>query len=128
MRKLAGLEVCVTVLVTAEILAVPFYHALRDSTRSPLLHSICERILRDEAAHLSYQALTLKLIRRPLGKRVLVVRLLCHSVLFYGTAFLVWRQHRKVFCAAAWGFHRYWSQARLGFARFQKHMEGSSVP
>src|SRR3954469_1861019 len=41
LRKLAGLDVCVTVLVTAEVLAMPFYRALRDATRSPLLRAIC---------------------------------------------------------------------------------------
>src|SRR5216684_6603784 len=69
LRKLAGLEVCAMVLVTAEVLAIPFYQALRDATRSRLLRSICARILCDEAAHLDYQALTIGLIRRPLGER-----------------------------------------------------------
>src|SRR5207248_1114771 len=59
LRKLAGLEACVTVLVTAEVLAIPFYQALRDATGSPLLRSICVRVLCDEVAHLNYQALTL---------------------------------------------------------------------
>src|SRR5438876_7310660 len=52
LRKLAGLELCVMTLVTAEALAIPFYRALRDATRSPLLRGICVRILCDEAAHL----------------------------------------------------------------------------
>src|SRR5215469_18571223 len=72
LRKLAGLEVCVMVLVTTEVLAVPFYQALRDATRSQLLRSICKRILCDEAAHLDYQALTLGFIRRPLSNRARV--------------------------------------------------------
>src|SRR5262249_38189842 len=45
LRKLAGLEACAMVLVTAEVLAVPFYSALRDATRSPLLRALCLRIL-----------------------------------------------------------------------------------
>src|SRR5207245_9502874 len=72
LRKLAGLEVCAMVLVTAEVLAVPFYQALRYATRSPLLRSICMRILCDEAAHLNYQALTLGLVRRPLCNKARV--------------------------------------------------------
>src|SRR5436190_18944795 len=71
-RKLAGLEVCAMALVTAEALAIPFYQALRDATRSRLLRAICARILCDEAAHLNYQALTLGLIRRPLEHRARV--------------------------------------------------------
>src|SRR5438034_6483008 len=65
LRKLAGLEVWAMVLVTAEVLAIPFYQALRDATRSRLLRSIRARILCNEAAHLHYQALTLSLARGP---------------------------------------------------------------
>jgi hypothetical protein len=119
LRKLAGLEVCAMVLVTAEVLAVPFYQALRDSTRSQLLRSICNRILYDEAAHLSYQALTLGLIRRSRSNRVRVIREVCHSILFHCTALLLWQQHHVVFRAAGWGFRRFWTQARRVFARLQ---------
>lgn len=119
LRKLAGLEVCVMVLVTAEVLAVPFYQALRDATRSPLLRSICKRILCDEAAHLDYQALTLGLIRRPLSNRARAIRVLCHSILFHCTALLLWQQHHVVFRAAGWDFRRFWVQSRRCFARLQ---------
>src|SRR5262249_15155537 len=99
-RKLAGLELCTMTLVTAEVLAVPFYRALRDPTRSPLLRGICMRVLCDESAHLHFQALTLGLIRRPLGGKARAVRSFCHTVLFRGTALLLWQQHRPVFRAA----------------------------
>ena len=67
--SLLTLVACATVLVTAEVLAIPFYQALRDATRSSLLRAICVRILCDEASHLNYQALTIGLIRRPLPCR-----------------------------------------------------------
>jgi hypothetical protein len=116
LRKLAGLEVCAMALVTAEVLAIPFYQALRDATRSRLLRSICARILCDEAAHLNYQALTLGLIRRPFKKRGRAIRSFCHATLFHGTAFLLWQQHHRVFRAAGWNFHRFWNESRRGFA------------
>lgn len=114
LRKLAGLEVCATVLVTAEVLAVPFYQAMRGATRSQLLRSICMGILCDEAAHLNYQALTLGLVRRPLHKKARAIRFLCHSILFHCTALLLWQQHHSVFRAAGWDFRRFWIQARAG--------------
>ena len=132
LRKLAGLEVCATVLVTAEVLAVPFYQAMRDATRSQLLRSICMRILCDEAAHLNYQALTLGLVRRPLRNEARAIRFLCHSMLFHCTALLLWQQHHTVFRAAGWDFRRFWSQARRGFARLQlriwRNSEAIPVP
>jgi hypothetical protein len=127
LRKLAGLEVCAMVLVTAEVLAVPFYQALRDATRSQLLRSICTRILRDEAAHLKYQALTLGLIRRPLGNRARVIRSLVHSMLFHSTALVLWQQHHSVFYAAGWDFRRFWNQAHRMFARLQLRIRRFSL-
>lgn len=116
LRKLAGLDVCAAVLVTAEVLAMPFYQALRDATRSKLLRSICAGILVDEAAHLNYQGLTLGLIRRPLSDRSRTVRGLCHRALFDGTALLLWQQDRRVFQAAGWSFFRFWNEAQRWFA------------
>jgi hypothetical protein len=126
LRKLAGLEVCATVLVTAEVLAIPFYQALRDATRSPLLRSICMRILSDEAAHLNYQALTLGLIRRPLSTRARVTRSLLHSMLFRCTAALLWQQHQRLFRAAGWDSHRFWREVRRLFAQLQLRIRQAS--
>ncbi|MGH9667738.1 MAG: hypothetical protein ACRD9L_25250, partial [Bryobacteraceae bacterium] len=36
-RCVAGLELCMRVLATAEVIAMPYYSALRDATGSPLL-------------------------------------------------------------------------------------------
>jgi len=115
LRKLAGLEVCVMVLVTAEVLAIPFYSALREATNSRVLKAICARILRDEAAHLKYQALTLGLIRKKLSHPERVLRSFAHSALFHGTALVLWLQHRRVFHAARRDFHGFWRQARACF-------------
>ena len=129
LRKLAGLEVCVIVLVTAEVLAVPFYRALRDATRSCLLNAICRRILRDEAAHLDYQALTIGLVRRPLGRSARAIRSFLHWLLFHGTALLLWRQHSGVFRSAGWDFRQFWRRARGVFFQLQRRISYiSSAP
>jgi hypothetical protein len=126
LRKLAGLELCVTVLVTAEVLAMPFYQALRDATRSNLLRSICVRILCDEAAHLNFQALTIGLARQPLSDRARAMRSWCHTLLFRGTALLLWEQHRKVFRAAGWDFGRFWRDACRWFGLLQLRIRQAS--
>lgn len=129
LRKLAGLEICVTVLVTAEVLAVPFYRALRGATRSCLLHSICKRILREEAAHLDYQALTIGLLRRPLSRNARAIRSFFHWLLFHGTALLLWHQHRRVFRSAGWSFLHFWTRARRVFFQLRRRISYiSSIP
>jgi hypothetical protein len=68
LRNLAGLEVSVGVLLTAEIFAKVYYAGLKGATRSPALRVICGRILRDEEAHVRFQSERLAILRpRPPG-------------------------------------------------------------
>ncbi len=55
-RVLAGLELELRVLATAEVIAIPYYRALGCATQSTLLRSISAKILEDEATHLRFQA------------------------------------------------------------------------
>jgi hypothetical protein len=128
LRKLAGLEACLAVLVTAEILAMPFYQALRDATRSPLLRAICRRILCDEASHLDFQASALALLRRPLTEWSRRWRGAMHAALYRATALAVWSGHRAVFHAAGWSFARYWREAERGFGRFEAAVARGAPP
>lgn len=99
-RALAGLELALRVLVTAEIIAVPYYRALRGATKSPVLRAISTRILRDEAGHLAFQASMLA--RLGAGRHRVLRRAVrtTHAVFLAGTAALVWATHRRVFAAA----------------------------
>jgi rubrerythrin len=104
MRGLAGLELSLTVLVTAEIIAVPYYRALRGATGSSILKMICTRILDDEANHLKYQASMLARVRfeRPhFFQRALSE---IHRLFLLGTLIVVWREHRAVFEAGGYDF------------------------
>jgi hypothetical protein len=100
LRVLAGLELSLRVLVTAEIIAVPYYRALGAATASPLLRGVSEQILEDEAAHLRFQASMLARLgaRRAGAIEWLAFRL--HRLFLLGTTCVVWRGHRKVFQAA----------------------------
>ena len=100
LRVLAGLELSLRVLVTAEIIAVPYYRALGAATASPLLRGISEQILEDEAAHLRFQASMLARLgaRRSGAFEGLAFRI--HRLFLLGTTCVVWRGHRKVFKAA----------------------------
>ena len=96
-RKLQGLETCVAVLVTAEIIAKSYYRALRDCTDSPLLKAICSQILRDEVKHIWFQASILRKLRsKQSSLRIRFTEALQH-ILMLGTCFLVWRQFETVF-------------------------------
>lgn len=119
LRGSAGLELSLTVLVTAEFIAVPYYRALRDATGSPILKTICRRILEDEAAHLRYQAsmharVTSK--RRRLFQRVLGG---LHRFFLLGTILLVWAEHHGVFEAAGYDFHHFKEETLSEFVAWE---------
>jgi hypothetical protein len=112
-RVLAGLELELRVLVTAEIIAVPYYRALHGATASKLLRSICESILEDEAAHLRFQKTMLSRLgaRRAPGLRCLIW--LAHRLFLIGTCCVVWVEHRKVFKSAGYSFGRVLEEALI---------------
>jgi hypothetical protein len=120
LRVLAGLELCLRVLVTAEIIAVPYYRALSSATASELLRSISCRILQDEAAHLKFQASMLSRLAK--GRRSALSRLFwrMHQLFLVGTCFVVWREHGKVFRAAGYCFEDFVLEALLEFADLKR--------
>jgi len=118
LRVLAGLELSLRVLVSAEIIAIPYYRALGAATRSPLLQAICDRILEDEAAHLRFQASMLSRIsaRRPFFADRIVSGM--HRLFLLITCLVVWVEHSRVFCASGYaraGFlaETFWEFGRL---------------
>ena len=96
------------VLATAEVLAIPYYTALRDATGSPLLRSICCRILAEEAQHLRFQAFTFwHLGSRRTALLGAVTRAL-HRWFLKATTLLVWMEHRWVFRAGGYSLRTLW--------------------
>jgi hypothetical protein len=118
LRGLAGLELSLAVLVTAEFIAVPYYRALRDATGSAVLKTICKRILDDEATHLRYQA---SMMARLTAQRRRVfdrVRDHLHRFFLLSTMVVVWFEHRAVFQAAGYGFRRLQEETLFEFTEW----------
>ena len=118
LRGLAGLELSLTVLVTAELIAVPYYRALRGATGSPILKMICTRILEDESSHLKFQA---SMLARLASARPAVFQQALREVhrhFLLGTILVVWIEHRTVFEAAGYGFRRFKNETLLEFSNW----------
>jgi 1,2-phenylacetyl-CoA epoxidase catalytic subunit len=116
LRGLAGLEMSLTVLVTAEMISVPYYRALRGATGSAILRMICNRILDDEANHLRFQASMLARVasaRAPALRRALGQ---LHRFFLLGTILVVWTEHRSVFEAAGYTFQRFRNETLVEFS------------
>lgn len=107
LRNLAGLEVSIGVLLAAEIIAKVYYAGLRGATGSPALRRICERVLRDEEAHVRFQSERLAMLRHDrtqLGRKLTG---LLHRTLFFGACLVVWRNHGKVVRRGGLDFRSY---------------------
>jgi hypothetical protein len=116
LRKLAGLEGTVTVLLTAEIISMTYYKALQFATPSILLRQICRQILVDEEMHLWFQGFTLSLLYKKKSWYGKLFSKSLHTILMLGTCCIVWPYHRKVLRAGGFGFFSYflatWKQFR----------------
>jgi hypothetical protein len=124
-RGLAGLELCLKVLVTAEVLARPYYAALRDATGSPLLRSICELIFEEEGAHLRFQAFALSRFQNRHHRFSQSLIKKSHAMLLASTAALLWVEHQGVFKSAGRTFRDLWSEAWREFDALYKGLEAT---
>ncbi len=100
LRKLLGFGLMVAVLVCAEIVAVPYYRAVRDTTTSVWLKAICRRLLDDEAMHLRFQAANLGAVWR----RWTLLRAFrrAHKAFMGVVCLVVWMEHGTVLRAGGY--------------------------
>lgn len=116
LRKFFGYELSVTVLITAEILALVYYKALKNCTNSPILKAICDKILADETAHVRFESELLLYLRglksAPRGQAVS----LFHRFLYAGTVVVVYLGHRKVLAAGGYGPRGFWKSCWREFS------------
>lgn len=110
LRRRAGLELSITVLVTAEIIARVYYAALRDATCSTVLRTLCRQILADEIRHVQFQAERLAILRRGRSRRTIAAAQVAHRLFLAGTCLVVWHKHRRAMRAGGYGFRRFWRE------------------
>lgn len=110
LRKGMKLEVSISVLLTAELIAQVYYQALRDATQSYALKQICEQILRDEENHVLFQSQRLAILQRSRTRSGLQLSMWARRILLAGTLPLVWFNHRKALEAGGFGPIRFWRE------------------
>ena len=109
LRKNVGFELTITVLITAEIISVVFYRALRRATNSKLLAGICDKILTDEAFHIKYESEIINHVRDSKPAAVKHAAASLHRFLFFGTMLVVYFNHRRVLKRGGFDFPDYWA-------------------
>jgi hypothetical protein len=127
LRKLAGFELSITVLSTAECISVPYYSAVRDSTKSDLLQRICSGILRDEALHLCYQGHVLALFSRRRGFWKESITRTLHRLLLLGVGCIVYVQHASFFRAAGMPLQKFLGRAFQSLAQIEQRIGSGAL-
>ena len=117
LRKLFGYELSVSVLITAEIIALVYYKALKDCTGSKILKAICDKILADENAHVRFESELLLYLRGLKSAPLRQAVNLSHRFLYAGTVTVVYLGHRKVLAAGGYGPLRFWKSCWLEFSK-----------
>jgi hypothetical protein len=120
LRKLAGLECTVTVLLTAEIISMIYYKALQRSTGSVLLQQVCKQILVDEEMHLRFQSFTLRVLYKVKPAPAIIFSGLLHTILMSGTIIMVWFYHKKVLKAGSYHFFSFFGAVWKEYTRCKK--------
>jgi hypothetical protein len=122
LRHLAGLEAAICVLLTAELIAMIYYAALRRATASKVLRRVCDQILRDEVMHLRFQCERLAILRQGRPRWVRRLASGVQSLLFLGTCAVFYFAHRRVLRAGGFSVRRFARRARHEFLHAAKMM------
>jgi hypothetical protein len=111
-RRMRGitrsLEISIAVLITAEIIAKPYYAAIRNATNSTILRRICDQLLQDEVRHVEFQVERLAILRAGRGIFGKTITAVSQRFLFLGTVLIVWVFHRAALRRGGVSFVTWW--------------------
>lgn len=124
LRHMAGLDLMIRALLTAELMALVYYKALKFATNCDLLRTICQHILKDEVAHVRFQTERLAQLRRGRSSWKLFAARLLDRMLFGGTSLVVWGTHRRVLRAGGFGVSEFLRSAWKEFAIAERRIRG----
>jgi hypothetical protein len=95
-RRLAGLQLYLSVLISAELIGNVYYRALESVTDCERLRVLCRSIVSDELAHVGFESQLLSALRAGHGAPLRALTRSAHRIFFAGTATVVWLTHRSV--------------------------------
>ncbi len=124
-RRLAGFELHLTVLITAELIGKVYYRALEAATGCRQLQTLCRMLVADELAHVGFES---DLLRGMHARKPPIVRAagaLLHRAFLTSVSLVVWFTHRDVLREAG---YRMGSFLRACAAQYSFYLEPPRVP
>lgn len=105
-RHVLPLRLSHRTLLTAELMAVPYYRALAQSSSSAILKTICKQILADEAQHVAFQSLAIRTLSP--GGRIRRWLEGCYARITLELALdMVWWGHSDLLQRGGYGFGQF---------------------
>jgi len=115
LRRLAELELALTILLSAELIGNVYYRALEVATGCQRLRLLCRMMVADELAHVGFESdVLLHLRARRSGPARLALEV-AHRTFFLGTALVVWTTHRPVLKRAGYGMFGFLKACRTQY-------------
>jgi len=124
LRRLAGLELYVSVLICAELIGNVYYRALESVTDCERLQVLCRTLVADELAHVGLESQLLFTLRAGRAARLRDLTQAAHRIFFASTAAVVWLTHRSVLRGAG---HSPRSFLRSCQAQYKFYLEPTGV-
>jgi hypothetical protein len=94
-----------------ETIALLYYQAIHDATRSRVLRQICRQILQDEVPHIRFQYERLAILHRERSRSLRWLTRVFQRLLFTAVCAAVWASHRRAFKAGGFGLRLFWKLA-----------------
>jgi hypothetical protein len=123
-RRLAGLELYLHVLISAELIGIVYYRALETVTGCQRLKVLCRTLVADELAHVGFESHLLLALRAVRAAAVRPLMRLAHRAFFTSTAGIVWLTHRSVLRHAGYDARVF---LRACLAQYAFYLEPASV-
>jgi hypothetical protein len=95
-RRLAGLQLYVSVLICAELIGNVYFRALESVTDCERLQVLCRTIVSDELAHVGFESHLLFTLRAARAPWLRALMRPAHRMFFASTAAVVWLTHRSI--------------------------------
>ena len=123
-RRLAGLELYIYILISAELIGIVYYRALEAATDCQRLMVLCRGLVSDELAHVGFESQLLIALRAGRAAPVQALIRLAHRAFFGGAASVVWLTHRSVLRQGGYGARSF---LRVCLSQYAFHLEPVNV-
>jgi hypothetical protein len=126
-RRLAGLELCIYILVSAELIGIVYYRSLEAATDCQRLRVLCRSLVSDELAHVGFESQLLLALRAGRSAPVQALMRLAHRAFIAGTAGVVWATHRSVLRQGRYGARTFLRACRSQYAFYLEPVNATLV-